>query len=69
MCHSRNAVGYVFKDFNDHKIVFSGDTMPCEQLVNYGMDATLLVHEATFADDEEVHHFQFTCIFQLNDIH
>ncbi|VDK59542.1 unnamed protein product [Anisakis simplex] len=36
-----------------HKIVFSGDTKPCDLLVEQGMDADLLVHEATFEDDHE----------------
>jgi len=31
---------------------FSGDTMPCEALVEAGQGATLLIHEATLADDE-----------------
>ncbi|KAI5476760.1 3' tRNA processing endoribonuclease [Pseudohyphozyma bogoriensis] len=39
----------------DHKsgwrAVFSGDTMPCDALVDAGKDATLLIHEATIQDD------------------
>uniref|UniRef100_A0A915Q6Z6 ribonuclease Z n=1 Tax=Setaria digitata TaxID=48799 RepID=A0A915Q6Z6_9BILA len=53
--HSRTAVGYVFTDLENQKFVFSGDTMPCEQLVKHGKDALVLVHESTFADDEEAH--------------
>ena len=34
------------------KFVFSGDTMPCNSLVQAGKGATLLVHEATMQDDE-----------------
>uniref|UniRef100_A0A183DHC9 ribonuclease Z n=1 Tax=Gongylonema pulchrum TaxID=637853 RepID=A0A183DHC9_9BILA len=52
--HARNPCGYVFTDCTDQKFVFSGDTMPCAQLVKYGKDAVVLVHESTFADDEEV---------------
>ncbi|POG78604.1 beta-lactamase-like protein [Rhizophagus irregularis DAOM 181602=DAOM 197198] len=33
------------------KIVYSGDTRPCEDLVRVGKDATLLIHEATFEND------------------
>ncbi len=33
------------------KIVLSGDTRPCRELVEHGHGATLLVHEATFADE------------------
>ena len=32
------------------KLVYSGDTMPCDALVNAGMGATILIHEATFED-------------------
>ncbi len=34
------------------KIVVSGDTLPCESLVNLAREATVLVHEATFAHDQ-----------------
>ncbi|VDO25286.1 unnamed protein product [Brugia timori] len=53
--HARTAVGYIFTDLKNQKFVFSGDTMPCEQLVNHGKDALVLVHESTFGDDEEAH--------------
>lgn len=32
---------------------FSGDTMPTDNLVKAGANATLLIHEATMADDQE----------------
>lgn len=32
---------------------YSGDTMPSNQLVEAGADATLLIHEATMGDEEE----------------
>ncbi|TIA93899.1 hypothetical protein E3P81_00711 [Wallemia ichthyophaga] len=35
------------------KVVYSGDTMPCENLVESGKDATLLIHEATMEDGLE----------------
>ncbi|VDN01942.1 unnamed protein product [Thelazia callipaeda] len=53
--HSKNPVGYIFTDLQNRKFVFSGDTMPCDNLVKYGQDALVLVHESTFADDEEAH--------------
>ncbi len=34
------------------KLVISGDTGPCEELVEMAYRADLLVHEATFTDDE-----------------
>jgi ribonuclease Z len=33
-------------------IVFSGDTMPTPNLIRAGENATLLIHEATMADDQ-----------------
>lgn len=32
---------------------YSGDTLPTNNLVLAGQDATLLIHEATLADDQE----------------
>ncbi|XP_060656136.1 ribonuclease Z, mitochondrial [Drosophila nasuta] len=33
------------------KITYSGDTMPCEDLVELGRNSTVLIHEATMEDD------------------
>ncbi|XP_017053839.1 ribonuclease Z, mitochondrial [Drosophila ficusphila] len=35
------------------KITYSGDTMPCQDLVDLGRDSTVLIHEATMEDDLE----------------
>ncbi len=35
------------------KVVFSGDTRPCAELIQGAEGADLLVHEATFSSDEE----------------
>ena len=32
------------------KVVYSGDTRPCQALVDIGMNADILIHEATFDD-------------------
>ena len=32
---------------------FSADTTPCDYLVDAGQKATLLIHEASMADDQE----------------
>lgn len=36
------------------KLVYSGDTRPCDQLVLFGKDADILIHEATFEDDKYI---------------
>ncbi|XP_055920059.1 ribonuclease Z, mitochondrial [Eupeodes corollae] len=33
------------------KITYSGDTMPCEDLIELGYDSTILIHEATMEDE------------------
>ncbi len=35
------------------KVVISGDTRPCQNLVEASRDADLLIHESTFSDDEQ----------------
>lgn len=35
------------------KISYSGDTMPCEELVNIGMNSDVLIHESTMEDELE----------------
>jgi len=35
------------------KIMYSGDTRPCANLINYAQKCTLLIHEASFGDDME----------------
>lgn len=37
----------------DFKLTFSGDTRPCDSLVELGKNSTLLIHEATFEDSLE----------------
>jgi len=33
------------------KITYTGDTMPCESLIDLGKDSDILIHESTFAKD------------------
>lgn len=47
LCH-----GLIIKHADDWSIVYSGDTVPVDRLVQAGQNATLLIHEATMADDE-----------------
>ncbi|KAF8329413.1 uncharacterized protein EI90DRAFT_1391010 [Cantharellus anzutake] len=51
--HRGPCYGIVFKHIEGWSIVFSGDTMPCDALAEAGRSATVLIHEATMADDEE----------------
>ena len=37
------------------KIIYSGDTRPCQNLVNYARGASILIHEATLAAGMEEH--------------
>ncbi|CBJ31015.1 conserved unknown protein [Ectocarpus siliculosus] len=49
--HCREAYGLVVQLWEDGaKLVYSGDTRPCDRLVRAGTGAALLIHEATFDD-------------------
>ena len=65
--HTRVACGYVLIDErNGRKIVFSGDTRPCDLLVREGEGADLLIHEATFEDGMQVCAYVVHCWFHLH---
>ncbi|CAG8440575.1 11933_t:CDS:10 [Diversispora eburnea] len=49
--HCPSSFGISFEHLDGWKIVYSGDTRPCDNLVNVGENATLLIHEATFEND------------------
>lgn len=51
--HCHDAFGLVLVLVGGKKLVYSGDTRPCHQLVSAGRDAALLIHEATFDDSME----------------
>ena len=48
--HCPDAHGLVLDLWCGERIVYSGDTRPCESLVREGFNASLLIHEATFDD-------------------
>ncbi|MCL7024959.1 hypothetical protein MKW94_019610 [Papaver nudicaule] len=58
--HCRDAFGLVLKAVERHntdgktipgwKLVYSGDTRPCQKLKDESKEATVLIHEATFED-------------------
>lgn len=49
--HCSHAYGISFTDLNETKVTYSGDTMPCTDLVQIGKKSNLLIHEATFEDE------------------
>jgi len=51
--HCFDAYSGVLQHGENWKILYSGDTRPTQNLINYGRDATLLIHEATNEDDHK----------------
>ncbi|XP_015588985.1 ribonuclease Z, mitochondrial [Cephus cinctus] len=51
--HCPFAYGVAVTDSAGNKIVYSGDTVPCDNLIKLGADCELLIHEATMEDDME----------------
>lgn len=49
--HCKNAYGIVLTGKDGKKIVYSGDTMPCESLIKAGNQCHILIHEATMEDN------------------
>lgn len=49
--HCPNAFGVSFMHKNGYKITYSGDTMPCDDLVTLGRNSDILIHEATMEDE------------------
>jgi len=49
--HCKNAFGIVLTHNDGWKLVYSGDTMPCEALVEAGKNCDVLIHEATMEDE------------------
>ncbi|GLB41597.1 putative tRNase Z endonuclease [Lyophyllum shimeji] len=50
--HRTRCYGAVIKHKDGWSVVFSGDTQPANSLVWAGKESTLLIHEATMADDQ-----------------
>ncbi|GJQ10563.1 hypothetical protein GpartN1_g2848.t1 [Galdieria partita] len=52
--HCFHAYGIVlFDNLFEWKMVYSGDTMPCDALIRAGQGANLVIHEATFESNME----------------
>lgn len=52
--HCPNAFGVSLTTADGFKLTYSGDTMPCQGLINIGQGSDLLIHEATMEDGMEV---------------
>lgn len=52
-CPNAFAVALTIDQSEPYKITYSGDTMPCENLVKLGANSSLLIHEATMEDELE----------------
>jgi ribonuclease Z len=50
--HRARCHGLIVKHLDGWSVVFSGDTVPTQKLVQAGAGATLLIHEATMANDQ-----------------
>jgi len=53
--HCEDAWGIAIQHTSGCKIIYSGDTMPCENIIRESQDCTLLIHESTFGDDSHDH--------------
>lgn len=49
----KGAFGLSLEFLDGIKIIYSGDTRPCDILIEHAKDATLLIHEATFDDSQQ----------------
>uniref|UniRef100_A0A2P2I5M8 ribonuclease Z n=1 Tax=Hirondellea gigas TaxID=1518452 RepID=A0A2P2I5M8_9CRUS len=49
--HCYQAFGLSITTETGKTLVYSGDTRPCERLIQLGMNCDILIHEATLADD------------------
>ncbi len=49
--HCYDAYGLVIDHTHGWRVTYSGDTRPCPQLAEAGRNSTVLLHEATFADE------------------
>ncbi|CAK1546983.1 unnamed protein product [Leptosia nina] len=51
VAHCPNAFGIAVQVDGSHKVTYSGDTIPCDELAKIGINSTLLIHEATMEDE------------------
>lgn len=53
--HCNNSYGVALTHANGFKLVYSGDTRPCDNLITAGKNCDLLIHEATHDDSLLTH--------------
>jgi len=54
--------GFSISDDMGHKIVYSGDTSPCDNVINESSEADILFHEGTFTSDYDKNLFGHTTV-------
>ncbi|WAQ97010.1 RNZ2-like protein [Mya arenaria] len=53
--HTYYSAAIIMTHQDGWKLVYSGDTMPCKALIKEGKDCDILIHEATFTDEQFQH--------------
>lgn len=64
--HCPQSYGCLLITDKNEKIIYSGDTLPCQNFRNYAQDCKVMIHEATFEDSLEQDAFmkKHTCTGQ-----
>lgn len=51
-CHSNNSWGYrIYIKKKNYTICYTGDTSPCEDVIRYCKESQILIHDATFSQE------------------
>lgn len=66
--HCSESHALIFEHKDNIKIAYSGDTRPCLDLINHAKNATLLIHEATFLNDQDAKESSHCSISETIDI-
>ena len=51
--HCPQSYGWLFQSEEHGRILYSGDTLPCQNVLNYAKGVKLLIHEATLESGME----------------
>lgn len=66
--HCPQSYGCLIITNNDEKIIYSGDTVPCTNLMNYAKNCKVLIHEATLTDETMAKQKKHTTVRQAIDL-